>query len=466
MYQNKNFVLKLLALSILFCNILSGQSVSSGAITDETLRKIEESVRMDQYTKAMQNAVSNNDIKQLALSRDLVGKIDHHFAHRIKTPGITDQQSSGRCWLFTALNVLRPKVIEKYSIDDFEFSENYLFFWDQLEKANLFLEAIIKTRNKPMNDREVEWLFKRPISDGGVWNMMPSIAEKYGMVPKEAMLESFSSENTNMMRRHIRRKLREHGMILRRLSEEGRSTKFLRKKKTEMLSDVYRMLVISLGTPPDEFTWRYVGKNDSMIVEKTYTPMSFYEEVIQTDLNDYVMLMDDPSKDYYRLYEIEYDRNRFDSKNWTFANIPVAELKKYAKESILEDEAMYFSCDVGKQLNKDDGLLALGLYDYESVYGVSFNMNKKERILSFDSGSTHGMALIGVDTSSSGQPTKWLLENSWGPDAGHNGFLTMTDEWFDEYMFRVVIHKRFLPDKVLDVLKQKPIKLPPWDPMF
>ena len=466
MYQLKKLIVITLLLSLFLFNIVFGQMKKSGAISDNILKKIEASVKMDQYTKAMQNAVSSNDIKQLALNRELVGKIDHHFAHRIKTPGITNQESSGRCWLFTALNVLRPKVIEKYDLKDFEFSQNYLFFWDQLEKANLFLEAIIQTCNKPIDDRKVEWLFKHPVSDGGVWNMMPSLVEKYGVVPIEIMPESFNSDNTSMMRRLIRRKLREDGLKLRKLHENGKSVKILRKKKIDMLADIYRMLVISLGTPPKTFTWRYTDKNDSLIVGKEYTPKSFYKEVIQIDLNDYVMLMDDPSKEYYKLYEIEYDRNRFDSPNWTFINLPVADLKQYAKISILADEPMYFSCDVGKQLNREKGFLFLDMYDYESVFGVSFEMNKKERILSFESGSTHGMALIGIDTSASGKPTKWLLENTWGEDAGNNGLFTMTDDWFDEYMFRIVIHKQFLPEKVLKILKQKPIKLPPWDRMF
>jgi len=233
-----------------------------------------------------------------------------------------------------------------------------------------------------------------------------------------------------------------------------------------MLSDIYRILIISLGTPTTEFTWRYTDANDSLIVGKTYTPLEFFNDVVETPLCDYVMLMDDPSREYFKLYEIEYDRNRWDSQNWTFINLPAKEIKKFAKQSILADEPMYFSCDVGKHLDREKGLLAVDLYDYESVYGVSFNMTKKERILSYESGSTHGMSLVGIDTTNDGTVNKWLLENSWGPDSGNDGYLTMTDEWFNKYMFRLVILKHFLPQVVLDVLKQKPIILPPWDRMF
>ncbi len=441
------------------------QDKKEGAINDEMLKRLNNSVKMDNYTKAMQNAVSNNEISKLAFNRGLVDKIDEHFAHRIEIKGITNQKKTGRCWLFTGLNVLRPKVIKKYNLKEFEFSENYLFFWDQLEKANLFLEAILETKDEKIDSRKVEWLFKHPIGDGGVWNMMVDLVEKYGMVPKEAMQESFNSENTRMMNRLIKRKLREGGINIRKLYKKGEKLSALRKEKEKILADVYRILIISLGTPPTKFTWRYEDKDGNLSKSNEYTPLSFYKEVIETELKEYVMLMHDPAKEYYKLYEIEYSRNRYDGKNWKYINLPLKELKKYAKNSILADESMYFSCDVGKQLNREKGIVAVNLYDYESIFGVKFGMNKKDRILTFESASTHGMALVGVDTSATGKTTKWLLENSWGKDSGHEGFLIMTDAWFSEYMFRLVIQKQFLPAKVLDVLKQKPILLPPWDPM-
>jgi len=437
-----------------------------GAISPKMLEEIQTSLKMDNYARSMQNAVTNNEIDKLALNRELAGKIDYHFAHTIKTPGITDQKSSGRCWLFTALNVLRPKVVAKYNLKDFEFSQNYLFFWDQFEKANLFLEAVIQTRSRKFDDREVDWLFEHPIQDGGVWTMMPSLLEKYGLVPAEIMPESLNSENTKTMRTLLKRKLREQGMTLRRMNDEGKNYKALEKEKAAMLAEIYRILVISLGTPPDEFEWRYTDKDDKLLNAGTFTPLKFFRTVVDFDLGAYVMLMNDPSREYNRLYEIQYDRNLFDSPNWTFINLPAEDLKRYAKASILADEPMYFSCDVGKQLDSERGFLALNLHDYEAVFGVPFAMDKEQRILTYDSGSSHGMALVGVDTSASGAPTKWLLENSWGEDKGHKGFLVMTDEWFGEYAFRLVILKQFLPEDVLAILKQTPEQLPPWDRMF
>ena len=445
---------------------VQGQVAGEGGISEAMLKQIRESFALDAHARAMMNAVSNNDIQKLALNREMAGKTDHFYAHKIETKGITNQKSSGRCWLFTGLNVLRPKVVKKYDLKTFEFSENYLFFWDQLEKANLFLEEIISTRKQKMSDRQVEWLFRHPIQDGGVWNMVVDLVAKYGAVPKAVMPETNSSENTWRMARLLRRKLREDGLILRKLHQGSQNVAALREKKTEMLTTIYRMLAINLGVPPETFTWRYEDKDGKLSEPKAYTPRSFYDEVVGVDLGEYVQLMNDPSKAYYKLYEIAYDRDMFDRPNWTFVNLPTDVLKSMAKASILADEPMYFACDVGKQLDDDEGVLGLGVYDYESIYGVTFGMNKAERVLTFDSGSTHGMALVGVDTLADGSPTKWLLENSWGPDRGHQGYLTMTDAWFDAYMFRLIVHERFVPKDVLDVLEQKPIQLPPWDPMF
>ncbi|MCF7886382.1 MAG: C1 family peptidase [Candidatus Marinimicrobia bacterium] len=443
--------------------MLIAQEKTAGEISLQELDKIKKQANINEQTEAIINAVTNNSIRDLALNRKNVGTIDHLFDYKIEPPSITDQKSSGRCWLFTSLNVLRPKIVKKYNLEDFQFSESYLFFWDQFEKANLFLEHVIQTRDMDIDHRRVQHLFKRPIGDGGAWQMMPPIVEKYGVVPKQAMAETHNTENTRQMRSLLKTKLRQQGLKLR--SYENKNSELLRKEKIRMLGDIYRILTICMGEPPAEFTWRYTEKDDSTITEKKYTPQEFYKEAVKPYLGNYVMLMDVPSKEYYKYYEIEWNRNRYDSKNWTFVNVPSEELAKFAKKSILYDEPMYFSCDVGAQLNRDAGLLDINNYDYESLLGVSFAMNKKERILSYESGSTHGMALIGLDTTETGEVQKWLLENSWGDEAGHKGYLTMTDEWFDEYSFRLVVKEEFLPRKIIRITTQEPILLPPWDRM-
>ncbi len=437
---------------------------NDGAISEKMLKEIQGSFERNAYTKATQNAISNNKIHMLALNRDKVQHIDKNFSYRIDIPSITDQQSSGRCWLFTSLNVLRPKIVEKYNLEDFEFSENYLFFWDQFEKANLFLENIIATKDKDINDEYVRFLLRGPIGDGGVWNMMPGIAEKYGFVPKEIMEETYHSSHTREMRGILKTKLRTQAMDLRKMKTN--SKRKLRNAKTEMLKDIYRILSLCLGTPPQEFTWRYTEKDGDHLVKKTMTPQEFYRDAVDYDLGKYVMLMDDPSRPYYKFYEIQWYRNQYDGVNWKYINLPSDDIKKYAKESILNDEPMYFSCDVGKHLDRDKGIVDVDLFDYESLFGVKFDMDKEERILAYQSGSSHGMALMGVDTTQSGDIKKWLLENSWGADSGYDGFLIMTDDWFDEYMFRLVIKEDFLPKKIRAILGEEPIMLPPWDRMF
>lgn len=445
--------------------LLSVTVFAQNGISEKELNEIKSSYDSnDAYIKAVTNAVTNNDIKDLALNRQNIGKTDHSFKYKVNVSGITNQKSSGRCWMFTSYNIFRPKVIEKYNLKSFEYSTNYLYFMDILEKSNLFLEGIIETRALNIDDRKIEWLFYNVVGDGGVWNSFINLVDKYGLIPKEVMPETNSSENTRMMIRLIRRKLREDAMGLR--SIKG-TDDILRKHKIEMLKDIYRLLAINLGEAPVKFNWRFTDKDGIISPVKKYTPKSFMKEILgDINFNDYIMFMDDPSKPYYKLFEIEKDRNVIEGKNWKYINLPANEIKQFALKSIKDNEAMYFSCDVGKQLNKSEGLLDIDNYDYESLFGVKFDMTKRERILTRESGSTHGMALVGVDVDEKGEITKWLLENSWGKTSGHNGYLTMTDRWFNEYMFRLVILKRFLDEKTVKILNQKPIFLPPWDPMF
>ncbi|HNQ67736.1 MAG TPA: C1 family peptidase [Bacteroidales bacterium] len=453
---------------ILIFILISSTLLYNQSLDDQTINKIRtEYQKQAENDIAVRNALSNNDIKSVSLNRDVCGKTDHNFKYRVKVSGITDQKSSGRCWMFTGLNSLRPMIIESANLSGFEFSTNYLFFWDMLEKSNLFLEATIQNANKDFSDKTVEWLFKNPIGDGGVWNSFANIIAKYGVVPKTVMPETYHSENTSWLNRILSRKLREYGLRLRELKNSKATDIQISQEKFKMISEIYRLLVLFLGEPPTEFTYRFVDKDKNIGEYATYTPLDFFKLMIPDyDKNNYVMLMNDPSREYYKVYEIEYDRNVLEGENWKFLNLPANEIKIFALESIKNNESMYASCDVGKQLNKDDGSLDINNYDFESLLGTKFGMNKAERIKTFDSGSTHAMLLIACDTDDSDKPVKWQFENSWGASYGHNGYLTFTDEWFDNYMFRLVINKKFIDDKTLKLLEQKAIMLPPWDPMF
>lgn len=439
-----------------------------GGISDDMLREIRKSYQGTATDRALMNAITSTDIRVLAVNHANAAGVDTYFSNKVSSRGITDQKSSGRCWLFTGLNVMRAKMIADHNLPAMEFSQTYSFFWDQLEKSNLFLQGIIDTADKPIDDRRVEFLFRNPLSDGGQFTGIMDIVTKYGVVPKEVMPETFNSENTTQMANLIKLKLREYGLLLRKRVAQGVKSDKVQQEKTEMLGTIYRMLVLTLGEPVTQFQWVMRdadGKPRGDV--KTYTPQSFFQEFIHEDYaNDYIMLMNDPSRPYWKVYEIDYDRHAYDGHNWLYLNLPVEEIKQMAIASIKDSTMMYFSCDVGKFLDRKKGTLDLNNFDYDALFGTSFSMDKKQRIQSFASGSTHAMTLMAVDLDGNGKPKKWMVENSWG-NTGYQGHLIMTDQWFDEYMFRLAVNKKYASAKVLDLLKkEKPVLLPIWDPMF
>lgn len=439
-----------------------------GGISAGLLEEISKGYEHDADDRAIRNALAGTSIATLAINAENAAMIDTHFSDRVRTKGITDQKSSGRCWLFTGLNVLRAKMIDKYELPGMEFSQNYLFFYDQLEKANLFLQGVIDTKDLPFEDRKVDWLFSNPLSDGGQFTGVSNLIVKYGVVPADAMPETFQSDNTSQMATLLKLKLREDGLALRDAAASGASAKKLQKMKVEQLSEIYRMLALCLGEPVKEFEWTRCDKDNNIVSRKTYTPKSFYDEFIGEDLeNNYVMIMNDPCREYGKVYEIDYDRHVYDGHNWLYVNLPVERIKEMAIASIKDNTAMYFSCDVGKFYDRKKGVLDIANFDYESLMGVTFGMDKKQRVQTHASGSSHAMTLIAVDVCpESGKPVKWMVENSWGPASGYKGCLIMTDEWFNEYMFRLVVEKKYVPADVLEMLNQEPELLPAWDPMF
>ena len=411
----------------------------------------------------MTTALASNSIAALAVNAENLAMIDTHFSDRVQTKGITNQLSSGRCWLFTGLNVLRAKMITKYDLPSMEFSQNYNSFYDLLEKSNLFLQAIIDTRDLPLDDRKVDWLIKNPIGDGGQFTGVSNLIMKYGVVPKEAMPETYQSNNTSGMLNILRQKLREYALELRELKPAQTAA-----RKEAMLSEVYRILAECVGVPPTSFEWTRYDKQGNVVSKKTYTPKSFYEEYLGEDLeNNYIMVMNDPSREYGKVYEIEYDRHVYDGENWVYLNLPIERIKEMAIASIKDNTAMYFSCDVGKFSNRSTGVLDINAYDYESLFRTTLPMDKKQRIQTYSSLSSHAMTLIAVDIDpTSGKTKKWMVENSWGASSGYQGNMIMTDEWFNEYMFRLVVEKKYVPADIMKMLEQKPIMLPSWDPMF
>lgn len=447
--------------------VLSGTGVfaqkqsKNGGISAEMLTEIRKGYEGTASDKAIRNALNADAINVLATNAGNMAMIDTHFSDEVKTKGRTNQKSSGRCWLFTGLNVLRSRMIDKYDLGTFTFSQNYVFFYDQLEKANLFLQGVIDTKGLSFDDRKVDWLFRNPIGDGGQFTGVSNLIMKYGVVPSEVMPETYCANNTSQMRTQIATKLREDGLKLR-----DASAKDCPAMKTEMLKEIYRMLVLCLGEPPVEFEWTRYDSKGNFVSTMTYTPKSFYQEYVGADLeNNYIMVMNDPTREYGKVYEIDYDRHVYDGQNWLYVNLPVERIKEMAIASIKDSTAMYFSCDVAKFMDRQKGTLDLNNFDYGSLFGTTFPMDKRQRVQTHASGSSHAMTLIAVDIKD-GRPVKWMVENSWGADSGYKGNLIMTDEWFDNYMFRLVLEKKYVPSDVMNMLNQKPTLLPAWDPMF
>ena len=440
---------------------------TTGGISAGMLEQIKKAQPQDAGQQALRNAVTGASLQSLAMPMSARSAGDTHFSHRVRTKGITDQQKSGRCWLFTGLNVMRSRMITKYNLGAFEFSQSYCFFYDQLEKANLFLQSAIDLAKLPMDDKKVDWLFHNPLSDGGTFCGVQDVVTKYGLVPAEVMPETFSANNTGQMSTLIATKLREYGLELRAMVADGAKAKALNDRKTQMLGTVYHMLSLCLGEPPVSFTWTRKDAQGNPVDTREYTPLSFYQTYVGADLKgNYVMLMNDPSRPYHKTYTIDMDRHSYDGQQWTYLNLPMEEIKAMAIASIKDSTMMYYSCDVGKFLNSKTGVLSLGNFDYASLMGTTFPMNKADRIRTFASASSHAMTLVAVDLDANGKPKKWMVENSWGPSSGYQGHLIMTDEWFDEYSFRLVVERKYVPAATLELLKQKPTVLPAWDPLF
>ena len=413
------------------------------------------------------NAVAQNGIFATALNRSLVNGLDHTFSHSLRMPEMTNQKASGRCWLFAGLNVLRMAARAKMNLETFELSQSYLMFWDKLEKANFFLESIIETRDEPLDGRLVMWLLANPVNDGGQWDMFVSLVWKYGVVPKTVMPETHASSASRYMNGLLTAKLREFARDLRQAHKGGAGEDDLRDLKRGQLVQFYRMLCIHLGEPPSAFEWSWRDKDDVFHRQGRMTPMDFYEQLVGIDLEEYVCLINAPTADkpYETLFTVQYLGNVVGGRPVRYLNCKTKVLKQIAAQTIADGEAVWFGCDVGKMFDRDLGILNLDVHDYGLVYGSEFRLNKGERLNYGQSCMTHAMVLAGVDLDDDGHPIKWRVENSWGKDSGHEGYLVMDDAWFGEYLYEIAVKKSYLSEELLAVLDTDPVELKPWDPM-
>lgn len=421
----------------------------------------------DDATRTMADIVAARNVKDIALNRKLVNRHNDFINHELKTGEITNQKSSGRCWMFAGFNVLRPKVMQNLQLKTFEFSENYLMFWDKMEKSNMFLQNMIEMADLPLDDRELQIIIDGPLGDGGWWTYFTGLVEKYGVVPQDVMPETYNSSASGTMNRLMTLKLGQMGVELRQSIRSGNSTKDAISKKEIMLAQIFDMLVLNLGRPPVDFEWRYETEDTTITgtIEEHFTPKSFYKKALPGGLNAYVALFNYPGKEFYINYSLRQSRNIYDQPNFTILNLPIDSLKHYALMSVLDSTPVWFACDVGKGNYGKKGIFARDIYNYEKIYNLKFDLPKKDLIQMGLITPNHAMTFMGVDTVDN-LPRKWLVENSWGKDKGVDGKWCMYDSWFDQYMFGVIIEKKYLSENLRKMSQKSPIELSPWDPMY
>ena len=436
-------------------------------ITLEQLASYETAFDGDRANRIAMDAVTKNGVNNAAIRFENAREMRHTFNISLEQGDITNQKQSGRCWMFAALNTLRYQVMKKYDLKTFELSQAYLFFWDKLEKSNYFLESILDTLDEPANGRLVSYLLTAPVNDGGQWDMLCNLIEKYGVVPKTAYPESKASSGSREMDMTLTEKLREDACILRKLHKEGKGLDELRAHKTRMLGEIYRLLCICLGEPPKTFTFEYRDKDNNFHREEGLTPKSFFEKYVGVDLSDYVSLINAPTEDkpYGRSYTVQYLGNVKEGSAVRYLNLPIEELKKAAIAQMKDGQPVWFGCDVGKHSERDSGIMDLDIRGLEDLLDTRFTMTKAERLDYGQSLMTHAMVFQGVNLDDNGKPNRWRVENSWGKDAGVDGYYIMSDAWFDEYMYQVVVDKKYLTEEQRKAFEQEPITLQPWDPM-
>ncbi|MBI4639554.1 MAG: C1 family peptidase [Candidatus Tectomicrobia bacterium] len=417
-----------------------------------------------------QNAVCKVPVDDIALNRQVVTTSDFTFSHVLDGWTVTNQKKSGRCWMFAGLNLFRVGAMKKMNVKEFQFSQTYTFFWDKFERANYFLERIIETADRPVDDRHVAWLLAQPLDDGGQWNMFVNLVKKHGLVPQAVMPETESSSNSARMNSILLHKLREGSRTLRDMAARGADLDEQRDAKEEVLDAIYRILSIHLGTPPRSFDWQWNDSDKQFHRDGEVTPQEFAAKYITIPVDEYVCLVHDPrpTSPFGRTFTVEYLGNVEDGGLVKYLNIDANLMKQIAMQTIIEGEPVWMGCDVGKMMHRDLGLWDAKLYDYEGVYDTPFTLDKSGRLQYHQTLMTHAMLFTGVDVierDGKEVPRRWRVENSWGEESGRKGFYLMNDNWFDQYMFEIAARKKYLPAELQEALELEPIVLPPWDPM-
>ncbi|MGC9512201.1 MAG: C1 family peptidase [Fidelibacterota bacterium] len=435
-------------------------------MTTQFISRCRENLPDNPHKHVLRNSMIQNGIDKTVLSRDSLVENVFTFSHEIPTGKITNQEKSGRCWIFAALNTFRYAIAQKIKVKDFELSQSYPLFWDKFEKSNYFLENIIETRHEATDSRIVMWLMQNPVQDGGQWDMFAGLVEKYGIVPKQAMPETFHSSNTHRMNQLLTLKLRASASNLRKLADKGTDEDDLRKEKEKILEKIYDMLVSFLGKPPVTFDFEYRDDDKKYHEDRNLTPVTFCEKYLESKPADYISIIHAPTKDkpFMKTYTVQFLGSVLEGRPVKYLNVDIQTLKSLALAQLKAGEPVWFGCDVGQLSDRESGIMATDLYLYEDALETSFDLDKAGRLDYGESMLTHAMVFTGVHCVKD-KPVRWKVENSWSEKSGKDGFFIMTDTWFDEYTYQVVIHKKYLSPELRKAAEQKPVVLNPWDPM-
>ena len=433
-------------------------------ITRKQVVELRKEFDTEPSNKVAQNAVTNVQLPDLTLNRDLVQDIDDSFSIKLDDWKVTAQMRSGRCWLFATLNLFRVGAMKKMNLKNFEFSQAHIHFWDKFERSNHLLEAIIETSDRPVDDRTIHFLLSDPIGDGGQWNMAMNLVRKHGLVPKTAYPESNSSSATRWMNAELKDILRSSASEIRAIIDGGGTVEEARAHKEKRIADIWKMLCIHLGTPPKTFNWQWRDKDGEFHRNGRMTPQQFAAEFVDIEWEDYVCIVNDPRNEYYRTYTVDFLQNVAGGPPVVYLNVPSKEMKAITLKLLEDGMPVWMGCDVGKEMDRKRGLWDADLFDVEGLYGVEYGMDKADRLRHNQTMMTHAMLFTGVDVVN-GRPRRWRVENSWGQDTGQKGYYTMNDSWYDQYMFEIAAPKDYLTEKMLEGLEIEPVVLPAWDPM-
>lgn len=439
------------------------------AISTEDLSQFQKDLAATPASSVIQKAVMNNGVLAASENTDSKIKMDQTFSIDLNTGAVANQKQSGRCWMFAALNTMRHGIQAQFKLKDFELSQNYTFFWDKFEKANYFYENVLKTADETIDSRKVSWLMTTPQGDGGQWDMLTAIIDKYGIVPKSVMPETYSSSKSNELNSVLNLKLRKDAVALRGLVADHASDADIASAKEQMLSAVYRILSYTLGNPPTKFDFEYRDDDKNYHIDRDLTPQTFFKKYVGWDTDSFQSIINGPTADkpYDHLYTVEMLGNVIGGREIRHLNLEINTMKQLAIKQLENGESVWFGSDVGQSSDRQLGVLDTEIYKKSELFNTDLSMTKAERLDYGESLMTHAMVLTGVDLVD-GKPTKWKVENSWGDKVGEKGYFVASDSWFDEFVYQIVINKKYLSDDQQAIIKNeydKPTVLAPWDPM-